>query len=510
MSSGLSRGFKGARGGKSLLAQGWLDSGLAKTAILAAALAAAAVLAFSVVSLASSDPQGEGGEQPGEEFEEPGKINVERLFAECRAVESLYGIMPEGTPYDSTVGPGVVVIRIEGTIDVAMRDYLRDAIEYAESLNYPLIMELNTPGGLVDAAFDMVIAISRSNVPVIGYVVDKWAESAGTILLVASHVAAMQPGTIIGSVQPVLYDPTSGTYRPQLEPKIINPIIKMMCEHGASRGRNPDALVRFVIYNDNYGAEEALEKGVIDLVAADREELVEKLDGLVVALPSGRTVKMELDGSIVVYEPSIRVRVLHIIADPLVSGLLLSLGALALLFSIASGNFPGMAIGGFLVLLGLLGSGFNPNIVALLLLLGGALLVFIELYTPGFGLIGGTGIVMLVLGLALMPIRGEGFAVSEEYADTMVLTVYTIGLAFGGFTAFAVFKIMKARKAPPKLWALEGVEGIAIDDIDAGKEGFVIVEGEYWKAVAVEPVRKGEKVVIVGKEGPNLKVKPKK
>ncbi len=447
-----------------------------------------------------------------EDVEEPGKLNVDRLLQECYDIarEARYGLAPEGTEYSRVVGPSIVVIRIEGTIGIAMRDYLLEAIRYAESRNLPLLVELNTPGGLLDPTFDMVVAISEARVPVIGYVVDKWAESAGTILLMATHVAAMEPGTIIGSVQPVIYDPASGTYRPQLEPKIINPIVKMLCEHGASRGRNPEALVRFVVYNDNYTAREALEKGVIDLIAESREDLARQLDGRVVVLPSGEAVKLELDGSFEEYPPNLRIRLLHIISDPVVSGLLLSLGALALLFSIASGNFPGIAIGAFLLLLGLLGSGFNPNIIALLLLLGGAILVFIELYTPGFGLVGGTGILMLVLGLALMPIRGEGLAISEEYADTLILMVYAIGASIGGFTAFSVYKVLKARKAPPKLWKLEGAEGVAIDDIPKGGEGFILLEGEYWKAVAVEDVRKGDKVVVIGKEGPLLKVAPKK
>jgi membrane-bound serine protease (ClpP class) len=473
-------------------------------------LAALLALAGLLASTASAQEDEEAGEA-GAAGEEPGKVNVERLIAECRAAaeSARYGLMPPGASYDRVVGPGVVVIRIEGTIDIAMRDYLLEAIEYAESLGYPLIVELNTPGGLLDPTFDMVVAISMAEVPVIGYVVEKWAESAGTILLMASHVAAMQPGTIIGSVQPVIYDPASGTYRPQLEPKIINPIVKMLCEHGATRGRNPEALVRFVIFNDNYGAREALEKGVIEIVAESRSDLIAQLDDRVVALPSGGSVLMDLDGTVVEFQPSLRIRLLHLIADPLVSGLLLSLGALALLFSIASGNFPGIAVGAFLLLLGLLGSGFNPNIVALLLVLGGAVLVLIEFYTPGFGLIGGTGVVMLVLGLALMPIRGEGFAVSEEYADTMVLTVYAIGLTVGGFTAFSVYKIVKARKAPPKLWKLEGSEGVALDDIKRGGEGFILIEGEYWKAVALEDIKKGDRVVVVGKEGPLLKVKKK-
>ncbi|HID41580.1 MAG TPA: nodulation protein NfeD, partial [Pyrodictium sp.] len=383
--------------------------------------------------------------------------------------EKKYGLMPPGTPYDSTVGPSAVIIRIEGTIDVAMRDYLIDAIQYAEEKGVPLIVELNTPGGLLDPAVDMVMAISDARIPVIGYVVDKWAESSGTLILMSTHIAAMQPGTIIGSLQPIRYDPATGNYEPITDSKILNPIIEILCEHGATRGRNPEALVGFVIENYNFSADEAIQVGVIEIVARDRNDLLAQLNGSIVALPSGPVVKLELNGSYEFLEPSVRIRLLHLLSDPLLSGILLSLGALALLFSIASGNLPGMAIGGFMLLLGLLGSGFNPNTASLLLILGGALLVFIELYTPGFGLVGGTGIIMLVLGIALLPVGGTGFAASEEYADTMLYTIYAVGLTIGGFTAFAVYKAVKARTMKPKLWTLEGSVGVAVDDIEPGR-----------------------------------------
>jgi len=464
-------------------------------ALLLAAIALAAPLAHTV-ALAQEAGQDGGEEGAGD------------LAARCGEIpEKKYGLMPPGTPYDGVVGPTAVVIRIEGTIDVAMRDYLVEAIRYAESRNAVLIVELNTPGGLLDPAVDMVMAISNARVPVVGFVVDKWAESAGTLILMATHIAAMQPGTIIGSLQPIRYDPATGSYEPVTESKILNPIIKLLCEHGATKGRNPEALVGFVLENYNFSAEEALKVGVIEVVARDRQDLINKINGAIVALPSGPTVKIELDGTIEEYPPSLRIILLHTLSDPLLSGLLLSLGALAVLFSIASGNMPGVAIGGLLLLLGLLGSGFNPNTASLILILGGALLLFIELYTPGFGVIGGTGIVMLVLGIALLPVGGAGFAAAEEYADTLVYTTYAVGLTIGGFTAFAVYKVLKARRLKPKLWSLEGAEGRALDDIEPGGEGYVLIEGEYWKATSDEPIRKGERVVVVGKEGRLLKVR---
>ncbi|WP_062661501.1 NfeD family protein [Aeropyrum camini] len=475
-------------------------------------LLAAAVLLLALALVYSSphaqaQETGETTTVAASEQQVPGKADFESLVEECKAYEKKYGIMPEGTPYDRVVGPKALVIRIEGTIDNAMKDYLEQSIRRAESENAVLIVELNTPGGFVDAATEMVVTISKARVPVVGYVVEKWAESAGTMILMSTHIAAMQPGTIIGSVQPIAYDPTTGSYQPVLDSKIINPIVKTLCEHGATRGRNPEALVRFVLYNDNYGAEEALEKGVIDLIAQDRGELLRLLDGKVVRLPIGETVLIDTNGSYEVLEPDLRIRVLHSLSDPMLSGILLSIGALALLFSIASGNLPGIALGGFLLVLGLVGSGFSPNTAALILIVGGSILVFIELYTPGFGIIGGTGIAMLVFGVILLPIRGEGFAVSESYTETLLYTTYALGITMGGLTAFVVYKVVKARRAPQALWKLKGAVGEAVDDIPEGGTGFVLVEGEYWKAKAVTPVARGDKIVVVDKEGPYLVVK---
>ncbi|MCE4603864.1 MAG: nodulation protein NfeD [Aeropyrum sp.] len=485
----------------SIISQAWQGTALILTVLALALL----ILAVGLPTLAS--PQVLLDSDTTTPAEEPGVANFDRLLAECLAYEKTAGLMPPGTPYDRVVGPGAIVIRVEGTIDNAMRDYIAEAVEYAESKNSVLIIELNTPGGFVDAALEIVTTISRAEVPVVGFVVDKWAESAGTMILMSTHIAAMQPGTIIGSVQPIAYDPTTGSYSPVTDSKIINPIVKALCEHGATKGRNPESLVRFVFFNDNYGAREALEKGVIEVIAESREELLRSIDGKVVGLASGEKVLIDVSGSYEFFEPSLRIRVLHTLSDPMLSGILLSIGALALLFSIASGNLPGIGLGGFLLLLGLLGAGFNPNTAALLLILGGAVLVFIELYTPGFGLIGGTGIAMLVFGIIIMPIRGEGFAVSEEYARSIAYALYAMGLTMGGVTSFIVYKVVKARKAPKALWKLEGVVGQAIDDIPEGGTGFVLVEGEYWKARALTRVSKGDRVVVVGKEGPYIVVK---
>ena len=419
-----------------------------------------------------------------------------------------YGLFEKGD-YDRATSNRVYLIKVEGVIDYAMAEYISNSIKEAENSNAVLVIELNTPGGLVDAALDIVTSIDDSRTPVIGYVVDKWAESAGTLILTSTHIAAMEPGTIIGSVQPIAYDPTTGGYRPINESKIINPIIKVFCEHGATKGRNATALVRFVLFNDNYGAEEALQLGVIDVVATDVHDLIAKVNGKIVALPSGGRVLLSLDSpEIVELKPSLRVTLLHTLSDPMLAGILLSLGTLIVLFSLVSGNPGAVGVGVLLLLLGLAGQGFNPNMTSLFLIIGGSILLFIEIYTPGFGLIGGTGIVMLVLGIALLPVGGgQGFSISPEYAGQLLKTLYATGGAFGVITAFIVYKVIQVRRQKPIVWDIVGSRGRAIDRIEPDKPGFVLVEGEYWKAVSDEVIEPGERVEVVGKEEHILKVR---
>ncbi|MCE4621265.1 MAG: nodulation protein NfeD [Desulfurococcales archaeon] len=418
-----------------------------------------------------------------------------------------YGYQGKEGPYDRKVGPAVLYIKITGVIDTAMQDYVEAAIRDAERLNVPLVIILDTPGGLLDSARNIVLAIDEARIPVIGYVERGWALSAGTLILVSTHIAAMAPGTQIGSMQPVMYDPTSGTYEPVNESKIINPILEFLDEHAVSKGRNKTQIYRFVTHNDNLGAYDALEYNVIEFVAKDLNDLLRQINGSIVLLGDGSRVKLVLDGTASYYSPGLRVIILHILSDPLLSGILLSLGMLIILFTLASGH-PGLApIGALLLLLGLAGTGFSPNYTALFLLMLGALLIFIEINTPGFGVIGGTGIVMIILGIALLPVSASGFTVSLEYARRILYTLYASSAILGGFGAIAVYKIIQVRKRPPIVWSIVGAKGRAIDEIMPGKPGFVIVEGEYWKAISDDHIKPGDPVEVVGKEESILKVR---
>ena len=396
---------------------------------------------------------------------------------------------------------GAVVISIDGMIDSSTQEYVENAIKYAEETNSLLIIELNTPGGFLDPAMNIVIDIDKATIPVVGFVVDKWAESAGTLILVSCHIAAMQPYTQIGSMQPIEYDPTTGSYRPVNESKIINPILKFLDEHAGSKGRNTTILHEFVTENLNLGAKEALKYNVIDFIANDLTDLLTKINGSTINLTSGYIVQINLHNlSAEKYEPSPRQAVVHALSDPLISGLMLSLGVMIIVFAVLSGHAAFLGLGALLVLLGLVGSGYSVNTTVMLLLIIGAVLLVIELYTPGFGLIGGTGIVMLTLGLILIPTSGN-ISISKSYANQLLYGIYALGIGLGVFFAFIIYKIVKIRRKPSFEWILEGETGKAITDIEPGKEGFVLVGGEYWKAVSSEPIRKGEEIIVTGHKG---------
>ncbi|MCE4606053.1 MAG: nodulation protein NfeD [Desulfurococcales archaeon] len=394
-----------------------------------------------------------------------------------------------------------VVISINGMIDSSTQEYVENAIMYAEETNSILIIELNTPGGFLDPAMNIVIDIDKATIPVVGFVVNKWAESAGTLILVSCHIAAMQPYTQIGSMQPIEYDPTTGSYKPVNESKIINPILKFLDEHAGSKGRNTTVLHEFVTENLNLGAKEALKYGVINLIANDLTDLLAKINDTTVNLTSGYIVRIDLhELNAVRYKPSPRQALVHALSDPLMSGLLLSLGVMIIVFAVLSGHAAFLGLGALLVLLGLVGSGYSVNTTVLLLLMIGAVLLVIELYTPGFGLIGGTGIVMLTLGLILIPTSGN-ISISKSYANQLLYGIYALGIGLGAFFAFIIYKLFKIRRKPSFEWKLEGESGKAVTDIEPGKEGFVLIGGEYWKAISNEPIQKGEEVIVTGHKG---------
>ncbi len=422
-------------------------------------------------------------------------------------------------------GSGALVIKIDGTIDSSAQLYFEEAQRIAEERNEILIVELNTPGGLVSNAEAMVRDMITSPVPVVVYVYPTYAyaKSAGTYLLLAAHVAAMAPLTTIGSMQPIYYDPVSGVVEYVNESKIINHMISLVVEVASFRGRNTTAAKLFITENLNLDAVQAYKYGVIDVVANNLEDLLSKINNTDVMLGAaftedpvtgaikvtgGRTERIILDGSYEYYGGSTRVHVLKALTDPFISSMAMTLGVLLLIFGLLSGHLHSLPVAILLLLIGLLGMGYSVNYTALLLLFIGAALLFAELFlTPGFGIMGGTGIAMMSIGIALLPFGGHGWVVSEDYARRFLYLAGGVAAVLGGFTAIATYKIIEAKRKKPVLGGFEGKTGKAVDNLSPGRQGFVLVEGEYWMAESLEEIRKGEKIVVVEKRGPILVVR---
>ncbi len=405
----------------------------------------------------------------------------------------------------------VVVGRVDGVIDSATCDYVKQLLSYAASEGASLVvLELNTPGGGLEAALCITDAISSSQIPVVGYVVERWAVSAGTLILMCTHYAAMQPGTIIGAAQPVALSPT-GSYVPINESKILNPIYKKIEACMKLRGRNATVAKLFVYKNLVLTADEALRMHVIEAVAPNIYALLEKVNNTVFTLDGGVKLRVVLTNpELEYYGMSLGQRILHVLSDPLISSILSSIGILLLIVSLASGAHHLIVVAIALLLLSFIGLGMATTLAAAALLVFGLILLFVELFvTPGFGVIGFTGIALLVLGFLVgftsrpAYIAGESLAVAQR----VLLAVVTPLAALMGVI---VYKAARAwRQKPVYKPTPEGKTGRAIDRIEPNGMGFVMVEGEYWQArnVGSETINPNDKIIVVGKDGAVLLVR---
>ncbi|MFH2110996.1 MAG: nodulation protein NfeD [Candidatus Bathyarchaeota archaeon] len=401
-----------------------------------------------------------------------------------------------------------LLIRLEGVISASAAEMVAEGIRGAEETGEAVILLLDTPGGSMDATFRIVEAIERAETPVLGYVYPKGgrAWSAGTYILMATRVAAMAPNTIIGSCQPVAYDPLGGS-KPINDSKQINALTKYLAERARANKRNVSVAERFVSENLNLNEAEALEQGVIEYVAADVAALLGQLDGVTVEA-GGRTVTLRGTGaSVKELSLSIRVSFLGFLADPTLAYLLFIVGFYGLILGLYSPGLGAEAVGGLMLVLGLVGLGvFGVNLGGMILLAAGIVLLVAETQIPGFGAVGATGVACMLLGSFL--VFPADWMVQEAWLNSLYTLLIVVPLITGGFFAFAIYKVLEARRRAPYMVGAVGGVAEAAGDMDAGGGGFVLMEGETWMARSRAPVRRGERVRVVAKEGPVLVVEP--
>ncbi len=402
-------------------------------------------------------------------------------------------------------GP-VLAVKLEDAITPASDDILLSALEEAESGDYQaLILMLDTPGGGLSETTEILNQIDRTELPVIGYVYPEGATawSAGTLILMGSDVAAMAPYTIIGSAQPVRLSPTGGT-EPINDTKTTNAIIALIEEKARAHGRNTTAAKEFVVSNLNLNAEEALEYGVVEYISSSPEDLLNQINGTRI-----KNVTLTTAGSEIKYfDPPLNLQFLALLSDPMIAGLLLLVGLYALIFGFSSPGIGAEAFGVVALSLGLIGMGFNLNFGAIFLILLGTGLILAELHSHSFGVLAVAGLICIIVGsILLVPTSYPQWYLPGEYQRSLAAAFILPSLILGAFLAFAVYKIARIRFAPPVIGQIVGEEAEALERLDP--EGYVLFQGEYWKAEAEETVEKGEMVVIVAKEREKLKVRRK-
>ena len=422
---------------------------------------------------------------------------------------------PKPKPAATERSGNVAVARINGSINPASSDYLQRAIEEAAARDAAiLLIELDTPGGLVSSTQDIIQAMLASRVPIVVYVAPQgaWAGSAGTFITLAAHVAAMAPGSSIGAAHPV---EMGGAPAPveegkeksasHEERKAENMLAAFIESIAKKRGRNVEWAEKAVRDSVAVTAEKALELRVIDLVANDRAELLEKLDGRVVETDAG-PVRLVLAGaSEYEIEMGVVTRVLDVIADPNVVWLLFMAG-LALLY--VEFNQPGLIVPGVIgascLVLALIAVQVLPfSWMGVMLVLLGAGLLVAEAFVTSWGMLFAGGLACLLIGGALLFDRPDLSDLSIDFWRVLVPAVGALGLCVG-FLIVAVSRVT-GRAQTAGVEELVGMIGVASTRLDPS--GTVFVRGEYWTADAAEPVERDERVELLAVEGLRLRVR---
>jgi len=426
---------------------------------------------------------------------------LRRLAAVC-VVAGSAGLLGAG-PVRAGAGD-VHLLTLDDIINpISVRYLERGIADAADEGAAAVLIELSTPGGLLEATQDLTGAMLNADVPVIVYVTPPGthAASAGVFITMAGHVAAMAPSTRIGAATPVSGD---GTEIPEdLARKIINDTVEYGRSIAEARDRNADWAEDAVRDADVVGANEAVEIEAVDLVAADRDELLEAIDGQTVTLRNGEVTLATAGAPVLELPMSPFEDVLMAISDPNIAVILLSLGSLGLYFELSAPGsfFPGIA-GAIAIIIGLFSVGTLPiNYAGLVLLLLGLALLGAEIWVASGGVLGIGGAIAFLLGSSLL--------IDDTQAPFLEVSrplIYGITLALVAFSLVAVRAVMRARHRPV---AIGGTDMLGSTAVMRGPAS-VYVEGELWSARAREgsQLPADGNVRVMGREGMTLIVEP--
>jgi len=445
----------------------------------------------------------------------------------------------------------------DDTINPVTADYIIQAIDAASHANAQcLVIELDTPGGLLNSTRRIVKKILTADIPIVVYIAPNGsrAGSAGVFITYSAHIAAMAPATNIGAAHPVEIgrrppgrkeddwrklrrlidelrkqnsktnkkddkddvseeinkiknndDKIDGMDSNIMQEKILNDTVAFIKTIAGYRGRNADWAVESVVKSASITAKEAIEKGVVDLIADNLQDLLIKIDGRIVDV-KGKDIVLDTDRADVVrIEMSARQKFFNVLANPNIAYLLLTLGFLGLLFEV---THPGFGVPGILGIIFLILAFYSMqtlpiNYAGLALLVVGIGLLFAEAHAPGFGVFGISGLVCLILGSMLL------FDAADPVMRISKSVIYGVSVSLGGLILGIAYSVLRIRR----MKVMGGKEGIvgaigeAYSDIPAGGDGKVFVHGELWNACSMEKVNKGDRIEVERIDGLKLYVR---
>lgn len=452
----------------------------------------------------------------------------------CRLVRALLAFLVLTAAPFAVADGTAVVLDLDGAIGVATAEFIINGIEEAAERDATLvIIRMDTPGGLVNSMRDIISAILGSDVPVVTYVspAGARADSAGTYILLASHIAAMAPTTHLGAATPVSLgggdvgdDGKSGSDKDAdsdsdsasdedkkappsgsaMERKVMNDAISYIRGLAEAHGRNADWAEKAVTEAATLTASEALEMNVIDVIAVDQAELLQKLNGRELKV-NNRSVTLDTEALLIEkIEPGWRIKFLSTIANPEILLILIMVGVYGLWFE---GSSPGAVLPGVVGVICLLLAAYALqvlpiNFAGLALMIVGIVLIVAEAFVPSFGALGVGGIAAFIFGSIMMFDSGiPGFGISIAF-------VVGFAVVAGLLLLWMISYLVKLRRRGAVTGRESILAGTAIAMESFAGAGRVWLEGAPWAAVSKVPIEKDQRVTVTAIDGLTLEVEP--
>jgi membrane-bound serine protease (ClpP class) len=410
--------------------------------------------------------------------------------------------------------PVIDVIKIDGTINPAATDYIHEGIKRAYEENAEcLVIQMNTPGGLLKSTRIIVSDILTSKIPVVVFIYPSGSQaaSAGVFITLAADISVMAPGTNIGAAHPVMMTegetPGSKDSLDVMMTKATNDAAAFARTIAEKRHRNIDWAEKAVRKSLSLTETEALKENVIDFIARDMNNLLNQLDGRIVVTAAGSKIIHTANAEIRIKEMSTIQKILDIISDPNLAYIFLMLGFYGLLFELYN---PGSILPGIVGVISLILAFYSLhslpiNYAGLALIIFAIILFVAELKIVSHGLLTAGGILSLLIGSLMLINTGATF----RFAQISLSLIITVTILTTLFFIFALGKGIAAQRIKPKTGSegLMGELGIVISKITSGSTGQIMVRGEIWKAECEEEINSDENVEVIDRKDLLLKVK---